>query len=147
VAVRARTVAREAALKALYQLDLRSSVPEAEVEELIAREAQQPDAQSYARECVKGTWSRRAEIDKTIESVAENWQLSRMAAIDRNVLRLAIYEMLFRDDIPAAVAINEAVAIAKRYSTKDSGGFVNGILDQVKSRRLGTKPETPTEKP
>jgi transcription antitermination factor NusB len=132
--VRSRTLAREAALKALYQLDLRSSVPDAEVEELLGREAPQREAQDYARIVVKGTRKNLARIDGEITQVAENWDLGRMAAIDRNILRLAIYEMLFREDIPPAVAINEAVTIAKKYSTKDSGGFVNGILDQVKNR-------------
>lgn len=132
--MRSRTLAREAALKALYQLDLRSSVPDAEVEELLAREAPQREAQDYARIVVKGTRKNLTEIDGEITQVAENWDLGRMAAIDRNVLRLAIYEMTQREDIPPAVAINEAVTIAKKYSTKDSGGFVNGILDQVKNR-------------
>ncbi len=149
--MRARTVAREAALKALYQLDLRSAFPAAEIEELLAREASTSDARSYARECVRGTREHVEEIDKEISAVAENWDLARMAAVDRNVLRLAIYEMCFRTDIPPAVAINEAVTIAKRYSTKDSGAFVNGILDQVKNRRLGATPRParpdPAEKP
>jgi transcription antitermination factor NusB len=132
--VRSRTLAREAALKALYQLDLRSSVPDAEVEELLVREAPPREAQDYARAVIRGTRKNVARIDGEIAQVAENWDLQRMAAIDRNVLRLAIYELLFREDIPPAVAINEAVMIAKKYSTKDSGGFVNGILDQVKNR-------------
>jgi transcription antitermination factor NusB len=137
--VRARTVAREAALKALYQLDLRPALPFDEVEELLGREAPSADARSYAREIVEGTWRHREPIDREIEAVAQNWDIARMAAIDRNVLRMAIYEMLYREDIPPAVAINEAVTIAKRYSTKDSGGFVNGILDQVKNRKLGDR--------
>lgn len=132
--MRARTLAREAALKALYQLDLRRSVPDAEIEELLQREAPPREAQDYARVLVKGTRKHLPRIDKEIVDVAENWELGRMAALDRNVLRLAVYEMIDREDIPAAVAINEAVSIAKKYSTKDSGGFVNGILDQVKTR-------------
>jgi transcription antitermination factor NusB len=132
--MRSRTLAREAALKGLYQLDLRSSVPDAELDELLERECQQREAQDYARLLVKGTRKNLAGIDREITQVAENWDLGRMAAIDRNVLRMAIYEMLHREDIPPAVAINEAVTIAKKYSTKDSGGFVNGILDQVKNR-------------
>jgi transcription antitermination factor NusB len=132
--VRSRTLAREAALKALYQLDLRSSVPDPELEELLQREAPQAEARDYAKVVVLGTRKVLARIDREIAAVAENWDLGRMAAIDRNVLRLAIYEMLFREDVPPAVAINEAVTIAKKYSTKDSGAFVNGILDQVKNR-------------
>ncbi|HZU99073.1 MAG TPA: transcription antitermination factor NusB [Planctomycetota bacterium] len=132
--MRSRTQAREAALKGLYQLDLRSSVPEAELEELLAHECEQRDAQDYARILIKGTRRELDGIDKEIKEVAENWDLGRMAAIDRNVLRMAIFELKNRDDIPPAVAINEAVTIAKKYSTKDSGGFVNGILDQIKNR-------------
>lgn len=132
--MRSRTAAREAALKGLYQLDLRSSVPDAELDELLERECNQREAQDYARLLIKGTRKHETSIDKEITQVAENWDLARMAAIDRNVLRMAIFEMLHRDDIPPAVAINEAVTIAKKYSTKDSGAFVNGILDQVKNR-------------
>jgi transcription antitermination factor NusB len=132
--MRSRTLAREAALKGLYQLDLRSSVPDPELDELLERECEPKEARDYARILVKGTRKNVATIDQEIAQVAENWDLGRMAAIDRNVLRMAIYEMIYRDDIPAPVAINEAVTIAKKYSTKDSGAFVNGILDQVKNR-------------
>ncbi len=132
--MRSRTLAREAALKALYQLDLRSSVPDVELDELLERECPHAEARQYARLLIKGTRANEKAIDEEIVQVAENWDLARMAAIDRNVLRMAIYEMIHREDIPVAVAINEGVTIAKKYSTKDSGGFVNGILDQVKNR-------------
>ena len=132
--MRSRTLAREAALKGLYQLDLRSEVNDRELDELLERECPQRDARDYAKHLVKGTRKPQESIDREIAQVAQSWVLGRMAAIDRNVLRMAIYEMLHRDDIPPAVAINEAVTIAKKYSTKDSGGFVNGILDQVKNR-------------
>src|SRR5437764_15262204 len=101
--MRSRTLAREAALKALYQLDLRRSVPDAELEELYALEAPQREAADYARILVRGARKHQARIDALITEVAENWELSRMAAIDRNLLRLAIFELLERDDIPAAV--------------------------------------------
>ncbi len=132
--MRSRTLAREAALKGLYQLDLRKSVPDGEIEELLEQEAPQREARDYARAVIRGTRKNLERIDGEIAQVAENWDLARMAAVDRNVLRLAIYELIFREDIPPAVAINEAVVIAKKYSTKDSGAFVNGILDQVKNR-------------
>ena len=74
----------------------------------------------------------RAELDQHIVQFAQNWDLKRMAVVDRNILRLAIYEMYFRDDIPPIVSINEAVDIAKKFSTGDSGKFVNGILDKIK---------------
>lgn len=86
----------------------------------------------FADPLIRGTLEHRADIDSKISHYAKNWDLHRMAVVDRNVLRLAIYEMLYREDIPPVVSINEAVDIAKRFSTEDSGKFVNGILDKVK---------------
>ncbi|MDA1276677.1 MAG: transcription antitermination factor NusB [Verrucomicrobia bacterium] len=87
----------------------------------------------FAEPLIRGTLKLREELDAKIQKYAKNWDLRRMAVIDRNVLRLAIYEMFYRDDIPPIVSINEAVDIAKKFSTDDSGRFVNGILDKVKS--------------
>jgi len=86
----------------------------------------------FAEPLIRGVLERQAEIDDRIKQYARNWDLHRMAVVDRNILRLAIYEMLHREDIPPVVSINEAVDIAKRFSTEDSGKFVNGILDRVK---------------
>lgn len=88
---------------------------------------------TFAEGLIRGALEQQIEIDQQIRKYAKNWDLNRMAVVDRNVLRLAIYEMLFREDIPPVVSINEAVDIAKRFSTEDSGKFVNGILDRVKS--------------
>ncbi len=82
---------------------------------------------------IHGVLQNREAVDKLIIKYAQNWELHRMAVVDRNVLRLAIYEMLYREDIPPIVSINEAVDIAKKFSTEDSGKFVNGILDKVKA--------------
>jgi transcription antitermination protein NusB len=90
----------------------------------------------FAEPLIRGVIEHRAEIDEQIKKVAKNWDLHRIAAVDRNILRLAIYEMLHREDIPPVVSINEAVDIAKKFSTQDSGKFVNGILDKVKSELL-----------
>jgi N utilization substance protein B len=87
---------------------------------------------SFAEPLIRGTVEHIANLDTQIKKYARNWDLHRMAVVDRNVLRLAIYEMLYREDIPPIVSINEAVDIAKRFSTEDSGKFVNGILDKVK---------------
>ena len=81
---------------------------------------------------MRGTLEKRAAVDEQIKKVTENWELDRIAAVDRNVLRLAIYEMMFRDDVPPVVSINEAIEIAKKFSTKESGKFVNGILDRIR---------------
>jgi len=90
----------------------------------------------FADPLIKGTLEHRDESDELIKKHAKNWELHRIAAVDRNILRLAIYEMLHRDDIPPVVSINEAVDIAKKFSTQDSGKFVNGILDKVKGDLL-----------
>jgi N utilization substance protein B len=86
----------------------------------------------FADPLIRGALAHREEIDALIRKFTLNWELHRIAAVDRNVLRLAIYEMLHRDDIPPVVSINEAVDIAKKFSTPESGRFVNGILDKIK---------------
>ena len=91
---------------------------------------------SFAEPLIRGALEHRGEADEIIKKHAQNWDLHRMAAVDRNILRLAIYEMLYREDIPPVVSINEAVDIAKKFSTQDSGRFVNGILDKVKGDLL-----------
>lgn len=90
----------------------------------------------FSEPLIRGTLQHRDAIDEHIKKHAQNWDLHRMAVVDRNVLRLAIYEMLFREDIPPVVSINEAVDIAKKFSTQDSGKFVNGLLDKVKSELM-----------
>ncbi len=90
----------------------------------------------FAEPLIRGTIEHRAEADEHIKKAALNWDLHRIAVVDRNILRLAIYEMLHRDDIPPVVSINEAVDIAKKFSTPDSGKFVNGILDKVKGELM-----------
>lgn len=90
----------------------------------------------FADPLIRGTLEQRDAIDENIKRHVQNWDFTRIAAVDRNILRLAIYEMLHRDDIPPVVSINEAVDIAKKFSTNDSGKFVNGILDKVKGEIL-----------
>src|SRR5437868_6412285 len=90
----------------------------------------------FADPLIRGALENRDEADSIIKKHAKNWELHRIAAVDRNILRLAIYEMLHRDDIPPVVSINEAVDIAKKFSTQDSGKFVNGILDKVKGELM-----------
>lgn len=98
--------------------------------------AEETAVRSFADPLIRGALEHRGEADTLIKKHAKNWELHRIAAVDRNVLRLAIYEMLYREDIPPIVSINEAVDIAKKFSTQDSGKFVNGILDKVKSELL-----------
>ena len=100
--------------------------------ELPTASAEEESMRTFADPLIRGVLECQKELDEQIRKYAQNWRLERMAVVDRNVLRLAIYEMLHRDDIPPVVSINEAVDIAKRFSTEDSGKFVNGILDKVK---------------
>jgi N utilization substance protein B len=104
--------------------------------ELPAPSADELEIRVFADPLIRGTLQFRDEADGCITKHAQNWELHRIAAVDRNILRLAIYEMLHRDDIPPVVSINEAVDIAKKFSTQDSGKFVNGILDKVKGELL-----------
>ena len=90
----------------------------------------------FADPLIRGALEHRDAIDEHIKKHAKNWEFHRIAAVDRNIMRLAIYEMLFREDIPPIVSINEAVDIAKKFSTQDSGKFVNGILDKVRSELM-----------
>lgn len=90
-----------------------------------------PEVKKFASEIIDGTLSMLDEIDSVIKKAAENWVLERMAAVDRNILRFAVYELLQRKDIPPAVTINEAIEIAKKYSTLESAAFINGILDKI----------------
>lgn len=92
--------------------------------------------QNFAEPLIRGALQHREEADTLIRKYCKNWDLPRIAAVDRNILRLAIFEMLHREDIPPVVSINEAVDIAKKFSTQDSGRFVNGILDSVKAELM-----------
>jgi N utilization substance protein B len=127
-----RRKAREHALQILFQLDIRKEKPSAAVLRHFWAEYQPDDeVKAFAEEIIKGTYKYLAEINKLIHTCAKNWSLDRMSIVDRNVLRMAVYEILYRMDIPTSVTINEAIEIAKRYGTDESGSFVNGILDSV----------------
>jgi N utilization substance protein B len=104
--------------------------------EIAPATAEEVATRQFADRLIRGVVEKRPELDKRITQFAQNWDLKRMAVVDRNILRLAIYEMYFRDDIPPVVSINEAVDIAKKFSTEDSGKFVNGILDKIKGELL-----------
>jgi transcription antitermination protein NusB len=107
-----------------------------QVVELPPPTAEEAAMRLFAEPLIEGVLQHREELDEVIKKHAQNWELHRIAAVDRNILRLAIYEMLHRDDIPPVVSINEAVDIAKKFSTQDSGKFVNGILDKVKGELM-----------
>jgi N utilization substance protein B len=98
--------------------------------------AEEAETRLFAEPLIKGVLEHRDAIDEQIKKHAKNWDFHRIAAVDRNIMRLAIYEMLHREDIPPVVSINEAVDIAKKFSTQDSGKFVNGILDKIKGELM-----------
>ncbi|MBN1794697.1 MAG: transcription antitermination factor NusB [Candidatus Omnitrophica bacterium] len=130
--MRQRSQAREAALQVLYQIDI-TKFPTDEV--LGDFWENYPPAEegirSFTDELVRGTTEHMGQIDEVIAGAAENWHIHRMATIDRNILRLACFELLFREDIPPKVSINEAIELAKRFGDIDSGKFVNGVLDKI----------------
>ena len=129
-----RRLARELAVQFLYQSDLSGDSLEEALPLFWQTQEDVGDAgRKFAEELIRGVVEHHAVIDEKIAKYTEHWDLPRIAAVDRNILRLAMYEMLFRDDIPPVVSINEAVDIAKKFSTHESGAFVNGILDRLKA--------------
>ena len=131
-----RRQAREIALQALYIIDT-SGTPEKEAFAIVNRREEPDDERTleFARELVAGAVKHGAELDRLIEGAAQNWALARMAAVDRNVLRLSAYELLHRHDTPVNVVIDEAIEIVRKFSTEDSTRFINGILDKLKEHR------------
>jgi transcription antitermination factor NusB len=130
--MRKRTMAREYALQILYSIDISKTEP-AERMEMFWDNTEEDDTEikKFANMIVRGVMKHHDKIDELISKYATNWDIARMAVIDRNILRLATFELLFADDIPPKVSINEAIDIAKRFGDKDSGSFVNGILDKI----------------
>ena len=135
-----RREGREAAIQFLYQLDLNREPIETlrqgfwELRTGQDRNAVPARTQRFANELVEGVTRNAAQIDERISQCVENYDLQRIAPVDRNILRLAIYEMLFCPDIPPVVSINEAIEIAKRFGGDESGRFVNGVLDRIRSK-------------
>ena len=127
-----RRKAREVALQLLYQLDLQGeSNPEPHLDEFWSRHPVDRDAREFGEALVRGTKMHEAKIDEIISQYAENWGIERMAVVDRNILRQGIFELLWMGEVPAKVVINEALEIAKKFSTQESSRFINGILDRV----------------
>jgi len=132
--MRKRTKGRELALQLLYQADVTNVDAKDLMEDFFAMDAnakEEIDAREFAIDLAGSVCAHLEKLDKAISSYATNWQLDRMATVDRNILRLAAFELLFRPDIPPKVAINEAVELAKKYGDVESGKFVNGVLDKI----------------
>ncbi len=138
--MRIRSRARELALQFLFQLDFQDGDYRAELDAFLDEELRgtgaQPDAirdtKVFARALVDGVIAHREAIDDLLAKTAANWELARMAAVDRNALRIGCYELVFAGDVPTKVAINEAIELGKRFSTAQSGAFINGILDRIR---------------
>tara|TARA_B100001175_G_C19379034_1_gene575638 strand:- start:269 stop:673 length:405 start_codon:yes stop_codon:yes gene_type:complete len=124
---------REAAVQFLFSKDINKDISLDDYDSFFSLCTAKEKARIFAKELLIGILENKDSIDEKIETYVDNFRLNRLSAIDRNVLRLAIFEMLHRNDIPPAVCINEAIEISKRFGTEDSGSFVNGVLDRVKS--------------
>jgi len=130
------TRARRIALQVLYQLDVTGEAPGPVHREYVERRAVKGEVRDFAWALIEGSRARQAELDALIAAHAENWSLERMAPVDRNALRLGLYELLHVPETPPKVAIDEAVELAKRYGQEESSAFVNALLDAIWKDRV-----------
>lgn len=134
-----RRQARELALQALFFFDMDKSDPNDSLDEKIDafcannEESLTQGIKPFFIDLIKGVMAHQGQIDDLLNTCSKNWKLSRMPVVDRNIMRIATFEFLKRTDIPCSVTINEAVEIGKKYGTRDSGAFINGVLDRVKT--------------
>ena len=129
--MRKRTKARECALQVLYQIDITSDEPDVSLKGYWQDNRESEDIMEFTAKLVQGACQKKCEIDRLIAMYAENWTIARMAVVDRNILRMAAYELLYCPDVPAKVCINEAIDLAKKFGDAESGKFVNGIIDRI----------------
>jgi transcription antitermination protein NusB len=134
----ARTEGRESALQMLFAMEANGGGAERIIASYWRETPGDPEGRAYADDAVRGVAADLDAIDEAIRKASTNWRLERMARVDRNLIRLALYELKYVEDVPAKVAINEAIEIAKRYGTNESSAFVNGILDRCREE-LGKK--------
>ncbi len=127
----ARTTAREAALQLLYAVESAGESQEHVIREFWRETPGDPEGRKYADALVSGICENRSAIDARISAASENWRVERMTPVDRNLLRIGVYELAYVDDVPRAVAIDEAVEIAKKFGTEESSKFINGVLERV----------------
>lgn len=126
-----RRASRETAMKLLYQLELQRDDKDEQINYVLEENALMENDKNYLLDVIEGVHKNLELIDKTIEKYSKGWKINRISKVDLSILRLSIYEISFRADIPFNVSINEAVELAKRYSNEDAGAFVNGILGKV----------------
>ena len=134
-----RRKARELALQALFALDMEKALPDKDLDENLTafcasnEEKLTKTVKPFFLELVKGVNENHSQIDFFLDKYSKNWKISRMPVVDRNIMRIATFEFLNYSDIPRSVTINEAVEIGKKYGTRDSGSFINGVLDRIKN--------------
>lgn len=128
-----RRKGREIALQVLYEMEMKGSEPRTVLDLYWKDQGGEvsDDIRRFATELVEGAYRNRKEIDELIERHSLHWKLNRMAVVDRNILRLGVYELLYLHDVPMSVVLNEAIEIAKKFGTEGSGAFINGILDKA----------------
>jgi N utilization substance protein B len=127
-----RSRAREVAVQLLFQRDHNPTVDRPSIERFVNNRLHDPSLAPFCLGLYDGVVDHQADIDERLSAAAENWRLARMSTVDRNILRLGAYELLFSFDTPPAVALDEAIMLARRYGTKESPGFVNGVLDKLR---------------
>lgn len=134
-----RRKARECGLQILFQLEFTSDDLSPVLKDYWARQKVPAETREYSEWLVRGIWEHRAEIDRVIQQASRHWRLERMATVDRNILRIAVFEMLYEKNLAPSIIMDEAIEIAKKYSGQEAANFVNGILDGV-NRRLQNPP-------
>ncbi len=145
--MRKKTAARILAVQALYQADLRGKDFLSELDAFLRASSEDEEVRLFAEDLVKGLLEKQDAVDAAIAGAAENWDVSRMAAVDRAILRLGAHELLHRPDVPPKVAIDEAIRLAKMFSTRESGAFVNGVMDKMMNAHLPPAAPAPGRAP
>jgi len=130
-----RSLARQLAMQFLYQLEVQGDRARGQMENFLQEYADDPQMHQLARTWIQGAWATRRNLDETIQAVSAHWDLTRINLVDRGNLRLAVYQLLNCPDIPPKVVINEAVELAKLFSTRQAPAFVNGILDAIRKKQ------------
>ncbi|MDX2500402.1 MAG: transcription antitermination factor NusB [Deltaproteobacteria bacterium] len=127
-----RRQARELAMQALFYMDMRNNVSSGMLENFCANFSPPPKSRAFLLKLANGVLKARGELDTLIEQFSKNWDITRMSCVDRNVMRIAVFELLYCEDIPPKVSINEAVDVGKKFGTEESGAFINGIMDSIR---------------
>lgn len=138
----ARRLARERAAQFLFGLDFTHYPWEEAIEAFWAGQPVRPAVQGYAETLIRGVQSHLAELDAAIDSALEHWSPDRIGRVERNILRIAVFELWYADDVPATVAINEAIEVAKKFADDNAPRFINGVLDQLSQRASQGRPAT-----